>query len=129
VNRCSAPRSSWFDADGLEALTLRRLGQRLGVSAMAIYNHVPGKHELLDGIAHLVAREIESPPRDWPWHERVRASLMSTRAACLRHPNAIPLIQTSRAVTPALLRPAEDVLEALSGEASVREQRSRPGRP
>jgi AcrR family transcriptional regulator len=103
-----------IDADGLEALSLRRLGERLGVSAMAIYNHVPGKQALLDGVADLVACEIEYPPRDRPWHERIRASLTSTRAACLRHPHAIPLIQTTRAITPALLRPAEHALEALA---------------
>jgi TetR/AcrR family transcriptional regulator, tetracycline repressor protein len=102
------------DAEGLEALSVRRLGERLGVTGMAIYNHLDGKQALLDGVADLVAREIESPPPDRPWDERLRAILTSTRAACLNHPHAIPVLQTTRAVTPALLRPAEDALEALA---------------
>lgn len=102
------------DREGLQALTVRRLAEHLGVSPMAIYNHVRGKQALLDGIADLVAREIETPPQAWPWRKRLIASLKSTRRACLAHPNAIPLVQTTRLATPALLGPAEEGLDALA---------------
>jgi AcrR family transcriptional regulator len=49
------------DRDGVESLTMRRLGGKLGVEAMALYKHVANKDDILDGIAELVVREIEIP--------------------------------------------------------------------
>ena len=49
------------DADGLEAFSMRRLAQELGVVPMALYKHVANKDELLDGMVDIVFAEIESP--------------------------------------------------------------------
>ncbi len=49
------------DAGGIEALSMRRLAQELGVEAMSLYNHVANKDEILDGIVDLVVSEIELP--------------------------------------------------------------------
>ena len=55
------------DETGLEAVTMRRLGQELGVEAMSLYNHVANKDDLLDGIVDLVLGDIEIPPSGTPW--------------------------------------------------------------
>ena len=49
------------DAGGIESLTMRRLGQELGVEAMSLYNHVANKDDILDGIVDLVFGEIDLP--------------------------------------------------------------------
>ena len=51
------------DESGIESLSMRRLGQELGVEAMSLYNHVANKDDLLNGITDLVLREIELPER------------------------------------------------------------------
>jgi AcrR family transcriptional regulator len=102
------------DRDGVQALSMRRLAADLGVTPMALYNHVAGRDDLLDGVADLVAGEIARPAPGWGWRRRLVAVLTETRAACLRHPAALPLLQGTRAMTPALLAPVEIGLEALS---------------
>ena len=74
------------DEDGIEAVSMRRLGQALHVEAMSLYKHVPGKEEILDGIADLVMEEVEVPSRDLPWRAALRQSAISTYEALLRHP-------------------------------------------
>jgi AcrR family transcriptional regulator len=101
------------DAEGVDSLSMRRLAGVFGVTPMAIYNHVSDRADLLDGVAELVAREIGRPSSRWGWRRRLRAVLHGTRAACLAHPAAIPLLQGARSLTPALLAPAETALEAL----------------
>ena len=49
------------DAGGIESLTMRKLGQELGVEAMSLYNHVENKDDIVDGITELVLAEIEVP--------------------------------------------------------------------
>jgi AcrR family transcriptional regulator len=101
------------DAEGVESLSMRRLAALLDVTPMAIYNHVHDRADLLDGVADLLAREIGRPSNRWGWRRRLRAVLHGTRAVCLAHPAAIPLLQGARSLTPALLQPAEIALEAL----------------
>jgi AcrR family transcriptional regulator len=114
------------DDDGVRALSMRRLAADLGVTPMALYNHVAGRDDLLDGLADLVAREIARPAPGWGWRRRLVTVLTSTRAACLRHPAALPLLQSTRAMTPALLAPVETGLEALE-DAGLRPAAARAG--
>jgi AcrR family transcriptional regulator len=107
------------DAEGVEALSMRRLAGVFGVTPMAVYNHVRDRADLLDGVADLVARGIERPSSRWRWQRRLRAVLQGTRAACLAHPGAMPLLQGAQSLTPALLQPVETALEALE-EAGLR---------
>jgi TetR/AcrR family tetracycline transcriptional repressor len=107
------------DEEGVAALSMRRLAADLAVTPMALYNHVRGRADLLDGVADLVARGIERPSSRWGWRRRLKAVLLSTRRACLRHPAAVTLLQDARALTPALLGPTETALEALD-EAGLR---------
>jgi TetR/AcrR family tetracycline transcriptional repressor len=114
------------DVDGVDALSMRRLAAELGVTPMALYNHVANRDDLLDGLADLVAGGIAVPSARWGWRRRLVAVLQELRAACLRHPAAAPLLQGARAMTPALLRPVEAGLEALE-DAGLRADAARSG--
>ena len=55
------------DAGGIESVSMRKLGEAVGVEAMSLYNHVPGKADLLDGLIDLVFSEIELPSAGVGW--------------------------------------------------------------
>ena len=86
-----------IDAEGLEQLSMRRLGAELGVEAMAIYHHFRNKAELLDGVLELLLEEMEPPPpaAGTPL-ERLRRTFESTRQLAIRHPRAFILVPTRR---------------------------------
>ncbi|MDQ4095697.1 MAG: TetR/AcrR family transcriptional regulator C-terminal domain-containing protein [Actinomycetota bacterium] len=97
-----------IDRDGLEALSMRKLGAELGVEAMSLYNHVPNKDALLDGVTEIMLREIDMTAIDeGPWDEALRAACRSFRSVLLAHPNAMPLIATRPEVTPEGFYPIE----------------------
>jgi AcrR family transcriptional regulator len=79
------------DESGLEALTMRELGKRLGVEAMSLYNHVANKDDILDGILDLVVSEIDLPSGDVDWRVAMRRRAASARAVFGRHPWASAL--------------------------------------
>jgi AcrR family transcriptional regulator len=74
------------DAGGIEALSMRRLAQELGVEAMSLYNHVANKGEILEGIVDLVVSEIELPSDVDDWETAVRRCAISAHDAFRRHP-------------------------------------------
>jgi AcrR family transcriptional regulator len=74
------------DRDGLEALSMRKLGQELGVDAMALYRHVRSKDDLFDGIIELIVGEIERPRSTGDWKVALREQVMAARSVMLRHP-------------------------------------------
>ena len=82
------------DEDGLESLTMRELGLRLGVEAMSLYNHVAGKDDLLDGMVDLVVGEIDLPSDAVGWKEAMRRRAISAQAVFSRHPWASALIDS-----------------------------------
>lgn len=82
------------DRHGLAALSMRRLGQELGVEAMSLYNHVANKDEILAGLVDLVLTDIEVPAPGDEWREAMRRRAVSTRTVFLRHPWAIGLLET-----------------------------------
>lgn len=98
------------DREGLDGLSMRRLGAELGVEAMSLYNHVANKQAVVDGVVALACEEIVIG-RDGPWDERLRHGLGSFRAVGLRHPHVFPLIPSS-AIT-STLGPIEAALECL----------------
>jgi AcrR family transcriptional regulator len=112
------------DADGAGSLSMRRLAAVLGVTPMAVYNHVADRDDLLDGVADLVARGIAPPSPRWGWRRRLRSVLEGTRQACLEHPAAMPLLQGASSLTPALLAPMEAALAALA-DAGLRPRAAR----
>lgn len=80
------------DREGLEALTMRKLGAELGVEAMSLYNHVPNKGALLDGMVEVLLGELEIPPRTRDWEERIREGYRAFRRLAHEHPNVFPLL-------------------------------------
>jgi AcrR family transcriptional regulator len=82
------------DEDGLEAFSMRRLAQELGVVPMALYKHVANKDELLDGMVDLVFGEIESPSIGGDWRSEMRRRALSARDALKRHGWAIGIMET-----------------------------------
>ena len=82
----------FVDREGLEALSMRKLGTELGVEAMSLYNHVPNKSALLDGMIEVLLGELEVPPENGDWEERVRAGYRAFRRLAHEHPNVFPLL-------------------------------------
>jgi AcrR family transcriptional regulator len=80
------------DADGIDGLTMRKLAQRLRVSAMALYTYFPDREAVLEAVTQLVLTEVEIPAEDLDWRETIRQLMRSIRRVGLRHPNAAPLI-------------------------------------
>src|SRR5918992_4282985 len=82
----------FVDREGLEALSMRKLGGELGVEAMSLYNHVPNKGALLDGMVEVLLGGVEIPPRSKDWEERVRDGYRAFRRLAHEHPNVFPLL-------------------------------------
>lgn len=82
------------DERGIDSVTMRELGRRLGVEAASLYNHVAGKDDLLNGMADLAAAEIELPSRDVGWKDAMRRRAVSARRVFLRHRWAAALLDS-----------------------------------
>src|SRR3978361_601992 len=78
--------------DGLEAVSIRRLGQEFGVTPMALYWHVQNKDELLEAMGDRIFAGLDIP-RDpsSPWDERLRELMVALLAGLRRHPALLPL--------------------------------------
>ncbi len=101
------------DADGVEALTMRKLAERLGVEAMSLYHHVANKDQILDGMVDAVFAEIDLPVVGRDWRVELRGRCVSARAALARHPWAIGLLESRANPGPATLRHHDAVLGTL----------------
>jgi AcrR family transcriptional regulator len=73
------------DAEGIDALSMRRLAKELGVEAMSLYNHVAGKGDIVSGIADLVVSEFELPADAQDWATAIRRYAISAHDVLLRH--------------------------------------------
>lgn len=92
------------DTDGLDALTMRRLGTELGVEAMSLYKHVANKDAILDGIIDQVIAEIDLPTDGPDWKSAMRERAHSARDVFRRHSWAVGLYETRENDGPAVLR-------------------------
>jgi AcrR family transcriptional regulator len=92
------------DKDGIESLTMRKLGQGLRFEAMSLYNHVANKDDVLDGILDLVLGESEPPSPAGDWDAAIRTSAISVHEALRRHPWSCTLLMAPGRVRPARLR-------------------------
>src|ERR1700737_2104420 len=104
---------SLADRDGIESLSMRKLGQELGVEAMSLYNHVRNKVDMLDGMVDLVFSEIDLPANGVGWEIAMRKRAISARQVLLRHPWAIGLMESRATPGPATLRHHDAVLGSL----------------
>jgi len=109
------------DAEGLDALTMRRLGQELGRDPMSLYRYAENRAALLDGVSELVLNELTIHPEDPDWKEQLRSIAHNLRLLALEHPNVVPLLVTRPLSTPlglrplGTLRPLEQILSLLIG--------------
>jgi AcrR family transcriptional regulator len=101
------------DERGFESLTMRALGEELGVEAMSLYHYVANKDELLDGMVDVVFGEIELPTTDVDWKTAMRRRAISTRQALARHRWAVGVLQSSTSPGPANFRLVNAVLRCL----------------
>jgi AcrR family transcriptional regulator len=108
-----------IDEDGIEGLSMRRLGRALGRDPMSLYRHATTKAELLAGVADLVLSDLSVDTADGDWPAQLRAFAHQFRELALAHPNVIPLLVTRPLATPialrplGTLRPLEAILELL----------------
>ena len=108
------------DDIGVEALTIRKLADSLGVGPMTIYHHVPGKEQIIDGMVDIVFSEIDLPPAELDWKQGMRLRCMSARSALNRHWWAAPLMETRTSPGPASITHHDAVIGCLrSGGLSL----------
>ncbi|GAA5033408.1 TetR/AcrR family transcriptional regulator C-terminal domain-containing protein [Terrabacter aeriphilus] len=121
------------DADGVHALTMRRLGARLGVEAMAIYRYVNGREDLLEGVVDRLVSTLQIDPGHQMepldgWQAFLQWMAHNVRRLALDHPNAFPLIATRHPAAPWLrpplrsMRVVEEFLGGLLSRGFTEEQ-------
>lgn len=101
------------DEHGIASLTMRKLGEALGVEAMSLYNHVANKDELLDGMVDVVFGEIGLPSPAVDWKTAMRDRAVSARQVLSRHRWAIGLMESRTSPGPATLRHHDSVIGSL----------------
>lgn len=111
------------DAEGLDAVSMRRLAGELGVEAMSLYHHLPGKAGLLDGLVEAVAGEIGDAVTaaterleaggDGDWRLELRGRCLAAREVMLRHPWAPALITSRPTIPPAVFGIYEGALATM----------------
>ena len=101
------------DREGLDAVTMRRVGEELGVEAMSIYHHMRGKDELLAAMTDLLVAEIEIPPPTDDWKADIRSRAVAARAMRRRHPWAPALLGTGPRIGAVLLRYLDGIVATL----------------
>ncbi len=101
------------DQQGIQALSMRKLGKAVGVEAMSLYNHVANKDDLLDGMIELVCAEIKEPSPGENWREAIRLRSQSFYQVLLRHPWASVLMESRVSPNPTRLRHHNAVIGVL----------------
>lgn len=102
-----------LDELGLEALTMRRLADRLGVQAGALYRHFTTKQDLLTAMAERMLGDVQASPGAADWAERLRALARAMRRALLAHRDGARVFGGTHSVGPHTLAFAESVLGVL----------------
>ena len=101
--RVAAAALDLVDAEGLDSLSMRKLGAALGVEAMSLYNHVENKDDLLDALSDVLHQQILAsydPPADCAWRERARAMAFAYWHLAQAHPSAFAIVGTRPVASP-----------------------------
>jgi AcrR family transcriptional regulator len=102
------------DRDGVDALTMRRLGRELGVEAMSLYSYVENKQDLIEGVVEQVFKEMPLiTPGPGSWQERLRINAAIFRSVLLRHPKAVRLVAGRPLITEGTVAFVESALVEL----------------
>lgn len=117
VDRIVGAAIALADADGLGALSMRRVAEQLGAGTMSLYTHVPGKGELLDVMLDTVHGEPdpEPVPADGDWRARLAHIARSNWARYLRHPWLLQVATTRPPLGPHVIARYEHELRAVDG--------------
>ena len=91
------------DEVGLEATSMRRVADALGVTAMALYKHIANREELIDGMLDKLVASFEAPADGVTWQQALRAAISSARATMSAHPWAQAAIETRATASPTVL--------------------------
>jgi TetR/AcrR family transcriptional regulator, tetracycline repressor protein len=102
-----------LDEVGFEALTMRRLAERLGVRAASLYNHVGDKLELVALLGDAVCAEVRQPDAGADWRAQLEALATDYRRVLLAHRDAARVVQATPPVGPNRLRLVERTLAML----------------
>ena len=98
---------------GLDALSMRAVAQRIGLTPMALYGYFRDKDELLDAVVGRLLSEIPTPPPGTGWRETFEGLGHGLRGVAARYPAVLPLLLTRPAISPAALRIVDRAYEAL----------------
>ena len=101
------------DEQGLDAVTMRAVAARIGLTAMALYPHVSSKDDLLDGLVGRLLTELTRPEPAQPWRDRLRPLGRSAREVAHRHPAVVPLLFARPAITPDAVLVVDAIYQAL----------------
>jgi AcrR family transcriptional regulator len=109
-----------IDSDGVEGLSMRRLGEAVGRDPMVLYRHVPNKAAVFDGVVEMVFERLSLDAARPDWAGALRDLAHDFRDLACAHPNVVPLLVTRPLATPlgmrpqGMLRQLEDVLALLT---------------
>ncbi|QFU88003.1 TetR/AcrR family transcriptional regulator [Amycolatopsis sp. YIM 10] len=103
------------DADGIEALSMRKVAAELGTGAMTIYRYVPNKEELLELMIDQCFAGAELPPRTGSWRADISELMRGHRATLLRHPWLSRMTVSRSSAGPNMLRRMEFGMSILDG--------------
>ncbi|RJO79213.1 TetR family transcriptional regulator [Nocardia panacis] len=109
----------FVDAQGLSALSTRRLGAAMGVDGMSLYHYLPSKAALLDGmVERLLERSLSAivPPAGTPWPEAVTTIAHALRATLVRHPAMLAILATRPVNSFAAFQILESGLAVMCGQ-------------
>lgn len=112
-----------IERDGLQSFSTRKLAEALGCEAMSIYHHFPSKAHLMDALLDRVLGEMEMPPRDMPWLERIRRMAWGIRELALSRPQFFQFMALHRMNTPGGLSALESIIGAFR-DAGFDQERS-----
>jgi AcrR family transcriptional regulator len=94
-----------IDREGVDSLSMRRLGKVLGRDPMTLYRFADTKTQLLDGVVELVIDELTVDSTDDDWQAQLRLVARRFRDIAVAHPHVVPLLVTRPLATPLALRP------------------------
>ena len=105
----------FIDEHGLPGLTMRRLGEALGVEAMSMYRYVPSREDLLDAVVQRITEEVEGDEDVYPeprngWQDFLIRLAHGVRRVALKHPKVFPLVASRPLEAPWLRPPLRSLL-------------------
>jgi AcrR family transcriptional regulator len=114
-----------LDRHGLEALSMRRLADHLGVGTMTLYGYFVSKDDLLDAVVDAAVADREQPALEGPWQDQLRQLMQASRRSLARHPSLVKVRAERPVLRPEALRFAESGLTILRGAGFNRSDAAR----